>query len=111
MPTKNQKTASENNKMKGRHFAEVLQVNVPHGRRGKHKDIVTEILNDLDNLTAGSAIRIPLKDLSASKEKVRAALSRACQQKGIKVVTSADADYLYVWPSVKKPAAKRKLIG
>lgn len=110
MPAKARSTDGSN-KAKEKHFVEVLQLDVPHGRRGKHKDIVTDILDDLETLSAGSAIRIPLKDLSASKEKIRAALSRACQQKGIKVVTSSDADYLYVWPSAKAPAANRKLIG
>jgi hypothetical protein len=111
MPVKTKESGNVAKNLRASHFAEVLQTSVPHSRRGKHKDIVTEILDDLANLTEGSAIRIPLKDLTASKEKIRSALSRACQQKGLKVVTSADAEYLYVWPAAKPPAQKRKLIG
>ena len=104
-------TSNNQPKSKGSNFAKVLQVDVPHGRHGKHKDIVTDILDDLEALDEGSAIRIPLADLPASKEKIRAALSRACQQKGLKVVTSADADHLYVWPATKVVAAKRRTTG
>ncbi len=103
-------TNNQSPKAKASNFAKVLQADVPHGRQGKHKGIVTDILNDLETLAEGSAIRIPLADLSATKEKIRAALSRACQQKGIKVVTSADSDYLYVWPAAKT-LSKRRLVG
>lgn len=79
------------------HFKTVVQSNVPQGRNGKHKLIVTTILKDLDGLKAGSALKVPLAELVDSKEKVRSALNRATRKAGRKVATAADTDFLYVW--------------
>ncbi len=38
-------------------FQEVLQVDVPKGRDGKHKTIITRLLKDLAALSKGSALR------------------------------------------------------
>jgi hypothetical protein len=38
------------------HFKTMGQADVPQGRNGKHKLIVTTIVNDLDNLQDGAAI-------------------------------------------------------
>jgi hypothetical protein len=73
------------------------QTDVPQGRNGKHKQIVTTILRDLDNLEDGSAIKVPLAALNESKEKVRSALNRATRKAGREVVTASDATFLYVW--------------
>jgi len=70
---------------------------VPQGRNGKHKQIVTIILNDLDELKAGSAIKVPLAELVESKEKVRSALNRATRKAGRRVATATDGTFLYVW--------------
>ena len=79
------------------------QADVPQGRKGKHKQIVNKILNDLAKLRAGSALRIPLVELGDSKENVRSALNRACRQRGLHVATASDELYLYVWqPDVKR---------
>jgi hypothetical protein len=79
------------------HFRTMVQADVPQGRDGKHKEIVTTILKDLDRLKPGSAIKVPLADLSQSKEKVRSALNRATRKAGRKVATASDATFLYVW--------------
>jgi hypothetical protein len=79
------------------HFKTMVQADVPQGRNGKHKLIVTTILKDLDGLKAGSAIKVPLADLVQSKEKVRSALNRATRKQGRKVATATDAQFLYVW--------------
>jgi hypothetical protein len=79
------------------HFKTMVQADVPQGRSGKHKLIVTTIVNDLDNLQDGAAIKVPLSQLEQSKEKVRSALNRATRKAGRKVATASDADYLYVW--------------
>lgn len=79
------------------HFKTMIQAEVPQGRNGKHKEIVTTILKDLDNLKAGSALKVPLVDLAESKEKVRSALNRATRKQGRKVATATDATFLYVW--------------
>jgi hypothetical protein len=79
------------------HFNIMVQSDVPQGREGKHKLIVTTILNDLDRLGAGSALKVPLADLLQSKEKVRSALNRATRKAGRQVATASDATFLYVW--------------
>lgn len=79
------------------HFKTMVQVDVPQGRSGKHKLIVTTILNDLDRLKAGSALKVPLAGLVGSKEKIRSALNRATRKAGRKVATASDATFLYVW--------------
>jgi len=79
------------------HFRTMVQADVPQGRNGKHKEIVTTILNDLDNLKASSALKVPLADLAESKERVRSALNRATRKTGRKVATASDTTFLYVW--------------
>jgi hypothetical protein len=79
------------------HFETMIQADVPQGRDGKHKLIVTAILRDLDSLKAGAAIKVPLSELAESKEKVRSALNRATRKRGIKVSTASDEKFLYVW--------------
>jgi len=70
---------------------------VPQGRNGKHKAIVTRILSDLDHLQKGVALKVPLAGLTESKEKVRAALNRATRKSGRNVATASDGTFLYVW--------------
>jgi hypothetical protein len=79
------------------HFKTMVQSDVPQGRDGKHKLIVTTILKDLDRLGDGSALKVPLAELVLSKEKVRSALNRATRKVGRRVATASDADFLYVW--------------
>ncbi len=90
MPSKKTKTPSMN-------FRTMAQADVPQGRNGKHKEIVTRILSDLDQLGTGNALRIPLAELAESKEKVRSALNRATHKSSREVSTATDAEYLYVW--------------
>ena len=78
-------------------FASMAQSDVPQGRNGKHKEIVTKILSDLDRLASGVAVKVPLAELSESKEKVRSALNRATRKSGRSVATASDDAFLYVW--------------
>ena len=78
-------------------FKTMSQVDVPQGRNGKHKQIVTQILSDLDQLADGVAIRVPLAELEERKENVRSALNRAIHKGGRSVKTASDGDFLYVW--------------
>jgi hypothetical protein len=78
-------------------FKTMVQADVPQGREGKHKLIVTSILRDLDRLQADSAIKVPLAELVQSKEKVRSALNRATRKAGRRVATASDDTFLYVW--------------
>ena len=54
-------------------FESILQLDVPKGRDGKHKKIVTQLLSDIDQLAAGTALKIPLSALPDSKENIRSA--------------------------------------
>lgn len=78
-------------------FESILQVDVPKGRDGKHKQIVNQLLEGIEQLKIGSALKIPLTELPDTKENIRSALSRATRQKHMDVATSSDDNYLYVW--------------
>jgi hypothetical protein len=78
-------------------FKAMPQVDVPQGRNGKHKQIVTRILSDLDQVQEGAALKVPLAQLAESKEKVRSALNRATRKRGRSVATASDSTFLYVW--------------
>ena len=79
------------------HFKTMVQSDVPQGRKGKHKLVVTTILKDLDRLKHGAALKVPLAGLLLSKEKVRSALNRATRKAGRRVATASDDPFLYVW--------------
>ena len=75
----------------------MAQVDVPQGRNGKHKSIVTAIIADLDRLENGAAPKIELAELGDSKENVRSALNRATRKQKRNVATASDGQFLYVW--------------
>jgi hypothetical protein len=78
-------------------FESIAQLDVPKGRDGKHKVIVTQLLGDIDQLTAGTALKIPLSALPDTKENIRSALNRVTRARGMEVATSSDDNHLYVW--------------
>jgi len=90
-------TKSEDLKSSPMRFESVLQVDVPTGRNGKHKEIITQLLNDIAQLERGSALKVPLADLPDTKENIRSALNRATKQREIELGTSSDEEHLYIW--------------
>jgi hypothetical protein len=82
-------------------FKTMAQADVPQGRNGKHKQIVTQIFSDLDQLPKGVALRVPLAELEESKENVRSALNRAIHKGGRNVATASDTEFLYVWNEIE----------
>jgi hypothetical protein len=78
-------------------FTHMPQIDVPQGRKGKHKQIVMKILSDLDHVQKGVALKVPLAQLTESKERVRSALNRATRKSGRSVATASDDTFLYVW--------------
>jgi len=84
---------------RNRNFKVTEQENVPTGRHGKHRDITSRILDDLDGLEAGMSLKIPLSELPDTKANIRSALNRASRKHGKSLGTAADEDYLYVWNS------------
>jgi DNA helicase TIP49 (TBP-interacting protein) len=89
--------APATNKKAPMNFKAMRQLDVPQGRNGKHKEVVTRILSDLDQIEAGIALKVPLDQLTDSKEKVRSALNRATRKGGRSVATASDDTFLYVW--------------
>jgi hypothetical protein len=82
-------------------FELVLQVDVPKGRDGKHKNIITRLLGDIAQLGEGAALKIPLSQLPDTKENIRSALSRAARTAKINLATSSNDEFLYVWKAEK----------
>jgi hypothetical protein len=78
-------------------FQSIRRQDVPTGRDGKHKQIISQLLSDLQHLEKGTALKVPLAALPDTKENIRSALNRATRQRGMNVATSSDADFLYVW--------------
>lgn len=78
-------------------FETMHQIDVPQSRNGKHRKIVEAILEDVDNLAPGEAVKVPIRVLGDTKENVRAALSRESKKRKKLISTAADADHLYVW--------------
>ena len=87
--------------LKYKKFDSILQADVPKGRDGKHKQIILRLLENIDRLKGGSALKIALTDLPDSKENIRSALSRATKQHGIEIATSSDEDHLYIWKTAQ----------
>ena len=81
-------------------FKGMPQGDVPQGRNGKHKAIVTKILSDLDQIQKGVALKVPLAQLTGGKENVRSALNRATRKSGRIVATASDGTFLYVWNEI-----------
>ena len=82
-----------------RRFKVAGREEIPSGRVGKHKGIVTQILNDLEGLEPGQCLKIPLSELPDSKVNIRSALNRATRKSHQTVATAADKEFLYVWNS------------
>jgi hypothetical protein len=88
-------------------FPQMSKADVPQGRNGKHKDIVTRILADLAQTGPGSAIKVPLADLTVSKEKLRSAVNRAGRKARRSIATASDENYLYLWNEPMPEAENR----
>lgn len=82
---------------KSAHYKTLSQLDVPRGRNGKHKKIVTHILGELDRLEEGAALKIPFGELGDTKENIRSAVNRASRKANRTVATAADSEFLYLW--------------
>jgi hypothetical protein len=78
-------------------FQSILQTDVPKGRDGKHKQIILRLIRDIEKLSPGTALKVPLGLLPDTKENIRSALSRATRQRNMDVATSSDEKFLYIW--------------
>lgn len=79
-------------------FETIATSAVPHQRKGKHNALISRIMGNLLVLQRGNALKIPLLDLRKEKvENVRAAVNRAGKKMGVRVATSCDDYFFYVW--------------
>jgi hypothetical protein len=86
----------------GMRFQSIHQTEVPKGRDGKHRQIISQLLNDISHLSDGLALKVPLAELPDTKENIRSALNRAARQKQLDLATSSNKDYLFIWKVTKK---------
>jgi hypothetical protein len=73
------------------------------GRRGKHYDLVQNILREFDLLQTGSALEIPLAGVGGiGLANLRSAVHRAAASKGLSIETQADEENFYLWKAARK---------
>ena len=78
-------------------FYTVSDTDLPSGRKGKHHAMLLKVLQDLEHLSEGRAIRIPLADYSGSIADIRSAIHRATVKQKLEIATSSDDEFFYVW--------------
>lgn len=79
-------------------FETINSVEVPHDRKGKHNALISRIMQDLQRVEPGVALKVPVSALGSQKiENIRAALGREVKKTKLAVATSIDDDYFYVW--------------
>jgi hypothetical protein len=84
-------------------YSRVEVAGLPKGRRGKHHELMQEIFREIDVLSAGSAMEIPLSDVGdVGITNFRSAVHRAANTRGLKIKTLADEKNFYVWKPMSK---------
>jgi hypothetical protein len=84
-------------------YQSIRQNEIPSSRQGKHAQIVAQLLRHLDELEPGTALKVALASLPATKANIRSALNRATHKKAMRVATSSDARHFYLWKVTRKP--------
>jgi hypothetical protein len=79
-------------------FEQISVASLRKGRRGKHHELVKEVLQDLETLPEGQAIKIPLANLAGvTLANLRSAVHRATTSRRLRVETSSDDHNFYLW--------------
>jgi len=78
-------------------YSQVEVIDLPKGRRGKHHGLMQNILRELNVLSTGSAMEIPLSDAGIGLANLRSTVHRTANARGLKIGTSADEKNFYVW--------------
>jgi hypothetical protein len=73
--------------------------------RGKHRQIVSQILSDLHKIDEYSSLKIDLVEIGKNKAELRAALHRAAKKQKVELSTTSDGRNLYVFH--RKPRTER----
>jgi hypothetical protein len=67
-------------------------------RKGKHHDLMGRIMEDLRQLRAGFAVRIPLSSTTGVPVlNLRSVIVRTAAREKMRVATSSDDENFYVW--------------
>ena len=84
-------------------YRRVEVAGLDRGRRGKHHDLVVGIVKELEALSPGSAMEIPLADVGGiGLANLRSAVHRASTSHGLAIETLADENNFYVWRKKKE---------
>lgn len=79
-------------------FEQISVASLRRGRRGKHHDLLKEVLQDLETLRKGQAIKIPLAEIAGvTLANLRSAIHRATTSRRMRVETSSDEHNFYLW--------------
>jgi hypothetical protein len=65
------------------------------GRKGKHFELMQQVVSELAELNEESALKVPLGSLSVKD--LRSAVARAASAQKIKISSTSDSENLYVW--------------
>ena len=83
-------------------YRRVVIADLDKGRKGKHHELVQGILHELEMLSEGAAMEIPLADVGGiGLANLRSAVHRAATSQGIEIQTLADDRNFYVWKAAK----------
>ena len=64
-------------------------------RRGKHHELVQQVLKELIELSNDTALKVLLGDFSAKD--IRSAIFRAAASQNVEISSTSDDNNLYVW--------------
>ena len=88
---------SRHNGQSRTNFQTMSQNDLPNGRKGKHHQLIVQVLEDLEQLSDGRAIRVPLAGFEGTVADIRSAILRATKKKKLKISTSSDDEFFYLW--------------
>jgi hypothetical protein len=84
-------------------FERIALNELRQGRRGKHNELIMNVLEEMSTLGNGEALKVPTEALNGvSIQNLRAALARAASSRGLKIATYSDSEGFYVWNRTKK---------
>jgi hypothetical protein len=79
-------------------YDRVVLADIRRSRRGKHRNLMDGIFQDLESLPAGSAIKIPLAEVDGTTlANLRSAVHRASTSRGLRIETLSDGQNFYIW--------------
>jgi hypothetical protein len=81
------------------------------GRKGKHFSLLAELLDELDRLPEGDALKIPLKKIKGVPvANLRSSISRATKLRDIEIATYSDEKNFYLWRRTPKTSSYERKV-